>query len=83
MTQLAGKLKTQLKCYLTEMMAIARNIKDVKKLEQLKENDRILSQYMLEEESRQSVFDWIREFKDFEIREELKKQINSLNKQLK
>jgi len=33
---------------------------------------------LLEEECKTNVFDWIRDFKDFEIREELKSKLKSL-----
>jgi hypothetical protein len=55
-----------------------RERKDMQRLEQLKEHDRVLSQYALEEECRETVFEWIRDFKDFEIREALKQQIATL-----
>ena len=52
---------------------------DTKKLEQLKEDDKVLNQYLLEQHSKQSIFEWIRDFRDFEIREGLQKQIKELN----
>ena len=61
-------------------MAHARARQDKPLLEQLKDNDRVLSQYQLEDESRTNIFDWIRDFKDFEIREDLKTQIRGLQK---
>jgi hypothetical protein len=71
-TQINTKLNNQLKNYLAEMMNLARKAKDTDRLDQLKENDRVLSQYQLEGECRQNVFDWIRDEKDLEIREEFK-----------
>ncbi len=78
--QLACKLKNQLKAFLAEMMHKER--KDPVRLEQLKEHDRVLSQYELEEECRENVFEWIRDFKDFEIREAFKQQIKTLSRQV-
>ena len=76
MTQLACKLKTQLKAFLFEMMHKYR--KDPERLAQLKEHDLVLSQYVLEEESKQNVFDWIRDCKDFEIRQALEQKVKCL-----
>jgi hypothetical protein len=50
------------------------------KLTKLKEDDRVLSQYLLEHQTKQSVFEWIRDFKDYEIREGLQGRIKELVK---
>ena len=50
------------------------------KLAQLKEDDIILSQFLLEDQTKQSVFEWIRDFKDYEIREGLQNKIKDLVK---
>jgi hypothetical protein len=43
-------------------------VDDKAKLQQLREQDKILSHYQLEEISKKCVFDWIRDVKDYEIR---------------
>ena len=43
----------------------------------------MLHQYILEEEAKETVFDWIRDFKDYEIRRELQAQIDSLRQEVK
>jgi len=50
------------------------------KLTQLKEDDIVLSQFLLEDQTKQSVFEWIRDFKDYEIREGLQNKIKDLVK---
>lgn len=50
------------------------------KLAQLKEDDIVLSQFLLEDQTKQSVFEWIRDFKDYEIREGLQNKIKDLVK---
>ena len=51
-------------------------------MSQLQANDKVLQQYILEEEAKENIFDWIRDFKDYEIRRGLQVQIDSLNKEL-
>ena len=43
-------------------------LKDPERLSQLQANDKVLQQYILEEEAKENIFDWIRDFKDYEIR---------------
>ena len=50
---------------------------------QLRQDDKVLSQFLLEEEScseqsGQNLFDWIRDFKDYEIRREMQARIDEL-----
>lgn len=53
-------------------------LKDEEKLNQLQAHDKILQQYILEEEAKENIFDWIRDFKDYEIRRNLQAQIDGL-----
>ena len=53
-------------------------LKDEDKLNQLQAHDKILQQYILEEEAKENIFDWIRDFKDYEIRRGLQSQIDGL-----
>ena len=38
----------------------------------------MLHQYILEDEAKENIFDWIRDFKDYEIRSQLQTQIDNL-----
>ena len=80
LNQLNSKLIAQCKSYLTDSMhnAILQGQQD--KLAQLKEDDIVLSQFLLEDQTKQSVFEWIRDFKDYEIREGLQNKIKDLVK---
>ena len=42
----------------------------------------MLQQYILEDEAKDNIFDWIRDFKDYEIRNQLQGTINILNKEV-
>lgn len=42
----------------------------------------MLQQYILEEEAKDNIFDWIRDFKDYEIRNQLQGTISTLNKEV-
>ena len=53
-------------------------LKDPEKLAQLQARDKVLQQYMLEEEAKENIFDWIRDFKDYEIRSSLQAQVDGL-----
>ena len=49
----------------------------------MRQDDKVLSQFLLEEEScseqsGQNLFDWIRDFKDYEIRKEMQTRIDEL-----
>ena len=46
-------------------------LKDPDRLDQLQARDKILQQYTLEEEAKTNIFEWIRDFKDYEIRNAL------------
>lgn len=46
----------------------------------LQEQDKILNQYILEEETKGNIFEWIRDFKDFEIRKQLQTEIDTAKK---
>jgi hypothetical protein len=52
------------------------------KLAELQAQDKTLSQYQLEEVSKKCVFEWIRDFKDYEIRQGLQNDVNSLRSKL-
>ena len=49
---------------------------------QLQARDKVLQQYLLEEETKENIFDWIRDFKDYEIRSGLQKKIDQLTKEV-
>ena len=57
-------------------------LKDKNKMSKLQAHDKVLQQYMLEEEARENIFDWIRDFKDYEIRNGLQGQIDQLHKEV-
>jgi len=59
-------LINKLKDCLIELMQL--NSHDKGRLQELREQDKILSHYQLEEISKKCVFDWIRDVKDYEIR---------------
>ena len=74
-------LVAQLKDWLVEMQQTC--LKDPQKLKQLQEQDKILQHIILEEHTNDNVFDWIKDFKDSEIRQQLKRRIKELEKELK
>jgi len=43
-------------------------LKDEEKMQVLQAQDKVLHQYILEEEAKGNIFEWIQNFKDFEIR---------------
>ena len=49
---------------------------------QLQARDKVLQQYLLEEETKENIFDWIRDFKDYEIRNSLQKRIDQMTKEV-
>ena len=51
-------------------------------MSQLQANDKVLQQYILEEEAKENIFDWIRDFKDYEIRSGLQAQVDQLSKEV-
>ena len=57
-------------------------LKDPEKMAQLQARDKVLQQYLLEEETKENIFDWIRDFKDYEIRNSLQKRIDQLTKEV-
>lgn len=55
---------------------------DDSRFQQLQADDRTLHEYVLERDSGMPLFEWIRDFKDFEIRQSLQKEVSNLQEML-
>lgn len=74
-------LVSQLRDWLLEMQQF--NLKNPNKLKELQAQHKVLQQFILEEHATQNIFDWIQDFKDSEIRRQLKQKIDDLEQELK
>jgi len=70
----------QLREYLSELMLL--NASDPARFAQLQAHDKVINEYVLEAQTGMNLFDWIRDFKDLEIRQALQKELTSLQDML-
>ena len=79
-----GKMNTaliiQLREYLAELMRL--NAALPHRFAQLVKHDKIINDYVMEDECKTSLFQWIQDFKDYEIRNALQKEIETLKNML-